>query len=120
LNRFSKIRNDQAGNPIDGDQLLAYLEGRMSPEDQHTLEAALEADPFLNDAIEGLSEVRDKQQLQQIATQLNVHLRKQIRNRKQRRRGRRKLTEHWGWLYVLIVLALILLGWWVIRTILNK
>lgn len=36
-------------------ELLAYLEGRLSPERAHAVERSMEQDPFLRDAMEGLS-----------------------------------------------------------------
>lgn len=114
MNRNHKIRKEHTA--IDEDQLLAYLEGNMSPEEQHVLEEVLESDPFLNDAVEGLAAIKDKEQLRQIAAQINQHLRHQVKKRKHhRRRSRHKLTEHWGWLYVLIVLGLALVAWLAIR-----
>lgn len=100
---------------IDEDRLMAYLEGNMPPEEQHELEEILEADPFLNDAVEGLLEIKDKEQLKDIAAQINVQLRKQIQNRRKSRRSRPKLTDHWGWVFVLIMLLLILISWMVIK-----
>jgi hypothetical protein len=35
-------------------QLIAYVEGRLSPEEQHRVELAMEADPFVLEAVEGL------------------------------------------------------------------
>lgn len=35
-------------------ELLAYLEGRLSPERAHAVERSMEGDPFLRDAMEGL------------------------------------------------------------------
>lgn len=37
-------------------ELQAYVEGRMTPHEQHALEVQMENDPFLNDAMEGLRE----------------------------------------------------------------
>ena len=109
MSRISKIWNQYGETAIDEDQLLAYIEGRLSSKDQYALEELLEADPFLNDAVEGLAEMKDKAHLRQITSQINLQLRRQIKSRKKHRRGRPKLTEHWGWLYVLIVLVLILI-----------
>lgn len=36
-------------------ELLAYLEGRLSPERAHAVERSMEEDPFLREAMEGLS-----------------------------------------------------------------
>lgn len=115
MNRINKIWHQDNTSTIDENRLLAYIEGRLSSEEQHRLEEVLEANPFLNDAVEGLAEIKDKEQLKQITAQLNLQLKKQIQQRKKQRKSRRKLTEHWGWLYVLIVLLLALMAWWVIR-----
>lgn len=115
MSRINKIWNEDTSTTIDENRLLDYIEGRLSSEEQHVLEEVLEADPFLNDAVEGLTQMKDKEQLKQIAAQINLQLRKQIKARKQHRKSRTKLTEHWGWLYVLIVLILSGLAWWVIK-----
>ncbi|MBK8499865.1 MAG: hypothetical protein IPL52_13870 [Flavobacteriales bacterium] len=44
---------DTTGTPS-REQLLAYAQGRLSPEQQHEVEAHLERDPFLREAMEGL------------------------------------------------------------------
>ncbi|WP_118976041.1 hypothetical protein [Taibaiella koreensis] len=100
---------------IDEAQLLAYVEGSLSPEEQFRIETLLEQDPFLNDAVEGLAEIKDKAQLKAIAGQINAQLRKQIQSRRKQRRRRPKLEHHWGWLFALILLLLVLLSWWVIK-----
>lgn len=102
---------------IDEAQLLAYIEGSLSPEEQFRLETLLEQDPFLNDAVEGLAEVKDKAQLKAITQQLNAQLRKQIRSRRNQRRRRPQTTHHWGWIFVLAVLLLIILSWLVMRAL---
>jgi len=112
MSKKHKIEDRGAG--IDEDRLLDYIEGRMPPDEEYRLETILESDPFLNDAVEGLAEVKDRAQLRAIAAQINVQLRRQVRSRRRQRRGH-KLTEGQGWLMVLIVLLLVLLAWWVIR-----
>ena len=112
----NKIWNKDNALVINEDSVLAYVEGKLSLEQQHVLETLLEEDLFLNDAVEGLFEVKDKEHLKQITAQINLQLKRQIKNRKQQRsKPRIKITEHWGWLYVLVVLILVLLSWWVIK-----
>jgi len=43
------------GSPPNRETLLAYAEGRTAPEEQHVVEAALESDPLLCEAMEGLA-----------------------------------------------------------------
>ena len=100
---------------LDEERLLAYIEGTMSPDEQHRIEELLEGDPFLNDAVEGLSEVKDPQQLRAIASQINAQLSRQIQNRRRQRRKRTRFADHWGWLFIVIVLLLLLISWWVIK-----
>lgn len=102
-------------NGIDEAQLLAYIEGSLPPEEQFRLEALLDQDPFLSDAVDGLSEIEDKAQLKMIAGQINAQLRKQIQSRRKHRRRRPRLDNHWGWIFVLVLLLLVLVSWLVIR-----
>lgn len=44
----------QRGSPPTREQLLAYIDGRLSPEEQHAVEEHLESDPLLREAVEGL------------------------------------------------------------------
>ncbi len=115
MSKQHKIGNIGHTGEISEDRLLAYIEGILPPDEQHQLEELLEADPFLNDAVDGLSAVKDKEQLKLITDQINHHLKRQIQNRRKHRRTRPKLTDHWGWLFVLIILLLILVSWWVIK-----
>ncbi|PSK88157.1 hypothetical protein [Taibaiella chishuiensis] len=113
-----KIGNNE-GNAIDEATLLRYLDGTMPPDQQHKLEALMDTDPFLSDAIEGLAEVRDQEQLRIITAQLNNQLKK-LTEKRRARRGRNKLTDHWGWIFVLVVLLLVVLGWLVIHMLLRR
>jgi anti-sigma factor RsiW len=112
--RKKNIEN-HSDSVIDEEHLLAYLEGSMLPGEQHRIEEILEADPFLNDAVEGLSEIKDKQQLRAIAAQINAQLSRQIQSRRKQRRSRPKTADRWGWIFALILLLLVLISWWVMK-----
>jgi hypothetical protein len=45
-----------ASTPPSTEQLQAYVQGRLAPAEQHDVERALEADPLLREATEGLQE----------------------------------------------------------------
>lgn len=117
----NKRKTDNQDDIVEMDEhsLLDYINGTMSDSRQHQLEVLLESDPFLSDAIEGLAEVKDKEQLKEIARQINDQLRKQIRNRRKERRTRKRRTDHWGWIFVVTILLLTLLSWWVIKTMVQ-
>lgn len=114
--RKKNIEN-HSDSVIDEEHLLAYLDGSMPPEEQHRIEEILEADPFLNDAVEGLAEIKDKQQLRIITAQINAQLSRQIQNRRKQRRSRTRATDRWSWIFVLILLLLILVSWWVMKVV---
>lgn len=107
------------GTAIDESSLLGYLDGTMPPDQQHMLEELMDADPFLSDAVEGLANVRDKEQLKIITAQLNKQLKKLTEKRRERRKHN-KITDHWGWIFVVIVLLLVILGWWVIHMMQSR
>lgn len=107
------------GAAIDEEYLLQYLDGTMPPDQQHMLEELMDADPFLSDAVEGLASVSDKEQLKVITAQLNNQLKKMTEKRRDRR-NRKKLTDHWGWIFVVVILLLVVLGWLVIHMMLSR
>lgn len=51
-----------SGQPVfDTQDLLRYLEGKMSKQEMHELEKAALDDPFLQDALEGMQQLEEKQ-----------------------------------------------------------
>ena len=104
---------------MDEESLLSYINGTMSADRQYQLEALLENDPFLNDAVEGLAEVKDKERLKAIAQQINQQLRKQIQTRRKERRTKKRVTDKWGWIFVVTILLLLLISWLVIKVMLK-
>jgi len=100
---------------IDEQHILQYLEGTLRPDEQHRLEAVMDQDPFLRDAVEGLSGMPDKQRVYQIVLQINKHLRKHSAIKRKRMLPfiEQKLLL---WASVLILFLLVLLAWWVLKT----
>jgi len=111
-----KKRKRSSDFQITEQYLMLYLEGKMSPEEQHHFEYLMEQDPFLRDAAEGLSAL-SKKEVTNIVMQLNAGLRKQTRPGKRRVRFffSQKLLI---WLAVWVVLLLVLMAWWYIQIIL--
>jgi len=99
-------------------QLLDYLRGELPPDQQHAIEAVLQEDDFLNDAVEGLQEVKSKEAITQITAQLNLQLRRQIRDKKEARRVKRRFKpDSQTWVYIIILLLLVVLAFAVIKNI---
>ena len=77
---------------IDNQQLMDYLSGKLSGEDLHELERSMAGDEFLNDAVEGLQQVKNPKNMQAYVDQLNADMHKSL-EKKKTRRLRRKLPR---------------------------
>lgn len=96
------------------DMLMAYLEGRLTPEQQHEVEAWLAEEGMEGDAVEGLKEL-PAAETKQLVTRLNQNLHHQLAKKK--RKHKPIINNQWAWLAVLIVLLLCILGYILIRAI---
>ncbi len=94
------------------EKLLAYLEGRLSAEEQHEVELWLADEGMESDAVEGLQEIAAPERKQSI-NKLNHKLHKAVGNKK---RKRRKPAKDQNALFaVFLVLLLIIAAYLVIR-----
>lgn len=103
-------------NPdIDQETLLLYLQGKLSSEDQHSLEKKMMDNEFTMDALEGLEDFKNKAHIQSLITQLNNDLRKKT-EKKKRAKAKRTLTiEPWLIITIIIILALVVISYVIIR-----
>lgn len=92
---------------IEQEKLLDYLNKKLSASEAHELEKQMADDEFVNDAVEGLEEFKNKKDLSLYVQQLNNDLKKQLDKKKQRKE-KRKLKEQ-PLLYFSIVLLLVLI-----------
>ncbi|PVD54050.1 hypothetical protein DC498_01265 [Terrimonas sp.] len=69
---------------IDQQKLLDYLQDKLSPEERHEIEKLLVDADFESDATEGLSSVKDKQQLPVIMNELNKQLVQKLSKRRKK------------------------------------
>lgn len=94
-------------NDIDQDKLLQYLNNELSAEERHDLEKQMNDDAFMNDAVEGLEDVKNKENIPRLINDLQAGLKKQLDNKK-KRKEKRKLREQ-SWIYYTIILLMILI-----------
>lgn len=69
---------------VDEQKLMDYLEGKLTKEQVYEVEQMMMESGFLNDAMEGLSEMKDKQRIATILHELNSKL--QVKTQKQKRK----------------------------------
>ncbi len=100
---------------IDNQKLMDYLSGQLSGKDIHEVEEGMSESEFMNDAIEGLQEVTNKQNIEVLVEQLNHDLHKKL-GQKKSRKEKRKLKEYF-WIYfsIVIILVIITAAWFVIH-----
>jgi hypothetical protein len=107
------ILNDN--DDLQNDDLLKYMQGNLSKDEQHKVEQQMADSDFVSDAVEGLESMKNKKSIEEYVDELNRQLHKQIETKK-KRREKRKLKEYpWVTIAVIIVLGLCLLAYIVIR-----
>lgn len=92
---------------IDQETLLLYLQDKLSEEQKHDVEKQLLENEFAGDALEGLNEMKDKQQIAYMVEMLNRDLKKKT-DKKKERREKLKLKDQ-TWLYVSIIILILLI-----------
>ena len=99
---------------INQETLLQYLQSQLTPEKKHELEKQLVDNPFASDALEGLSQVRDKRQIQFMIELLNRDLKKKTERRKKRRDQLRLPDQSTLYIAIIIFLLLIVISFFII------
>ena len=92
---------------IDNQKLMDYLSNKLPAGEKHEIEKQMADSEFINDAVEGLEEIKDKKHLSSFVEQLNNNLQKQL-EKKKKRKLKRSLKDQ-PWLYLAIVLLLLLI-----------
>jgi anti-sigma factor RsiW len=105
---------------IDNQQLMDYLSGNLSGEPLHEVERSMADNAFLNDAVEGLQQMGNRKNLQAYVDELNAALQKNMAKKKRRRLKRRLKDDPWTYLTLGVVIALCILAYWVIHSLLLK
>jgi hypothetical protein len=119
---MSKDLKDILGNlnkDIEQEKLLDYLNKNLNAAEAHEVEKQMADDEFMNDAMEGLQNFKNKKDVSLLVQQLNADLKKQTAKKKAKKE-RRKLKDQ-PWLYIAIVtlLLLITIAYIVIKKYLN-
>jgi anti-sigma factor RsiW len=102
---------------IDNQKLMDYLNGKLPAEEQHEVEKWMMENPFDAEAMEGLQRAGGEKNIQVTVDQLNKHLHKYLEQKKERRRRKKDPTSMWTYIAILFMLILIILAYFVIRTV---
>jgi agmatine/peptidylarginine deiminase len=107
-------------NDIDQETLLLYLQDKLSEEKKHEVEKTLSENEFASDAIDGLREFADKQQIAYMVEMLNRDLKKKVEKKKERREKLKIKDQSLLYLSIFILLLLIVLSYMVIHKMMQK
>ena len=105
---------------VDQETLLLYLQDKLSEEKKHEVEKKLMENEFANDAMEGLQQFKDKEQVSYMVEMLNRDLRKKLQKKKQRKEKMLIKDQPWLYIAILILILLIVLSYIVIRKVLLQ
>jgi anti-sigma factor RsiW len=96
---------------IDNQQLMDYLAGKLSEEEKHSVERHLAENDFMNDAVEGLENVKNKRDINLFVDQLNRDLHKKLFQKKEKKRKRKPIQQRWIYAAIILILALVIATW---------
>ena len=114
LNILSNSNKD-----IDNQKLMDYLSGKLSQQEQHELEKEMAGSEMMDDAVEGLKEIKDQQAINSYVEQLNKNLQKQLHQKKARRQKRKFRDQPYIYLAIVLILGLIVIAYFIIHKMYN-
>ena len=105
---------------VDQETLLLYLQGKLSEEKKHEIEKKLIDNEFADEAMEGLQQFKDKEQVAYMVEMLNRDLKSKLEKKKQRREKMKLKDQPWLYVSILIFIILIVISYMVIHRMLQK
>lgn len=111
MSSTNEIWNSGKGN-LSEEQLIAYLEGRLSAGQQREIERLLSDEGMESDAIEGLKELQPKNTVRSVQ-KLNAQLHRFALKKK--RRTRPFSENRWTWIAILLVLLLCIMSYLILH-----
>ena len=110
LNILSNSNKD-----IDNQKLMDYLSDKLSAEEKHEFEKTLVDSEIESDAVEGLTDFKNKKDPLAFAEELNRNLHKQLQKKKSAKEKRRLKDTPWLYFSIILIIIFILIGFFVIR-----
>lgn len=113
MSELNDILSGGGKGKLPEEKLMAYLEGKLGPDEQREVEEWLSGEGMESDALEGLQAL-EPEETKRAVGKINYELRKGLGARNKRR------TKHirdnkWSWLAILIILMLVIVCYIAIR-----
>ncbi len=100
---------------LQNDDLLKYVQGDLSKDELLEVEKQMASSDFVNDAVEGLQNIRNKKSIDRYVDELNHHLHNHIEGKKKRKLKRQIKDQQWIYFAVIIILGICLLCYVVVK-----
>jgi len=97
------------------EELLRYLSKDLSEDEMNSIEQKMAASEFENDALEGLEQFKNKENIIEITNTLNQQLKKQLSRNTKRKKKRKIQDQQWLIATILVVLLLSVAGYLLIH-----
>ncbi len=110
LNILSNSNKD-----IDNQKLMDYLGGKLSDQEKHEVEEWMADSDFSDEAMEGLQEFSNRNELKQYVDGLNKDLSTYIQKKKNRREKKRLKEYPWTYIAIFLLISLCIIAYVVIR-----
>lgn len=110
LNILSNSNKD-----IDNQKLMDYLSGKLSEEERNEVERWMADSDFSDDAMEGLSQFKQPQAIEQYVDDLHKSLQQQLQKKKKRREKRKLKEAPWIYLAAFIILLLAIITYVILK-----
>ncbi len=111
LNSSNKKPNDQ--------QIIDYLQNKLSADESYEIEKEMLEDGFTQDAMEGLQNFSSVNQIHDYAEQLKKDLQKNIQKKKDRKLKRRWKDQPWVYFTIILIILLIIISFIIIKYTLS-
>ena len=105
---------------VDQETLLLYLQGKLSEEKKHEVEKQMLESEFTDDAVEGLQQIKDKQQIEYMVEMLNRDLKKKIEKKKIFRKKLELKQEPGLYIAIFILILLIIICYMIISKMMKE
>jgi signal recognition particle GTPase len=105
---------------VDQETLIKYLQGNLSEEQKHEIEKKMLATNFDDDALEGLQQIKNKENISSLVEQLNRDLQKKLIKKKRQREKLRFKDQPWLYFAIIIILLLLVVSYFVIQRLLKN
>ena len=104
---------------IDNQKLMDYHSDKLCAEERHEFEKSLLDSELENDAVEGLSQFKNKKDPLLYAEELNLNLKHQLQKKKALKSKRTIRDLRWLYITIILILAFVIIAFFILFKLLR-